>query len=88
MIFKKKSTPDSNFTHRHLHDVERIQQVCEQNGYEADLEACAFLWDEYSDSMCAGWLGLPDDNEELWIEIQQQARLLSNMIKGFDFTYE
>lgn len=84
MIFRKKPIDDIlTFNHRHLGDVVRIQQVCEQNGYEADLEACAYLWDEYSDRYAAGWLGLPEDDNDLWTEIIFQASRL-NYVKGFE----
>lgn len=83
MIFRKKTPLDNNFEHRHISDVFRIQQVCEQNGYEADLQACAYLWDEYSDSYAAGWLGMPESDDDLWSEIISQAMRL-NYVKGFD----
>lgn len=52
--------------HRHHEDVERIQRVILQNGYEADYDDAAKIWDDFSDSYSAGWLGLPDDDKELW----------------------
>lgn len=56
---------DKNFTHRHLEDVKRMQRVLQANGYHADLDDCARLWDDYSDMYAAGWLGLPSDDDEL-----------------------
>lgn len=84
MIFRKKPIDDIlTFNHRHLGDVVRIQRVAEQNGYEADLEACAYLWDEYSDRYAAGWLGLPEDDNDLWTLVLYEAGLRRH-IKGFD----
>ena len=62
---------DSNsYTHRWLGDVERIQRVLLDNGYNSLLEDCGKLWDDHSDDYCAGWLGLPEDDEELWDELK------------------
>lgn len=70
----KKIKQNKAYQHRHQSDVERIQQVCMRNGYEADLEDCAGIWDDYSDMYAAGWLGLPDDNDELWQIIEQYVK--------------
>lgn len=58
------------YTHRWLLDVERIQRVLLANGYSSLLEDCGRLWDDHSDDYCAGWLGLPEDDEDLWGELQ------------------
>jgi len=83
MIFRKKNLLDNKFNYDHIGDVIRLERVAEENGYEADLETCAYLWDEYSDRLCAGWLGLPEDDNDLWTEVERQARYL-NHIKGFE----
>ena len=62
----QKIENDKGFTHRHIHDVKRIQQVLLDNNYSSTLKDCAELWENYSDSMCAGWMGLPDDDDELF----------------------
>lgn len=46
-------------------DVERIQKVLAVYDYEATLSECAELWDMYSDSMAAGWMSLPDGDQEV-----------------------
>ena len=60
MIEKEK------FEHRFIEDVERIQQVMVSKGYYCTLKMSASMWDEYSDIYCAGWLGLPESDEELF----------------------
>lgn len=69
-MIRKINQPDTPYYHRHIEDVERIQQVCLKNGYAADLEDCAGIWSEYSDSYAAGWLGLDEDDDDLWRTIK------------------
>lgn len=64
---------DSHFTHRHLDNVKRIQKVLMIYGYEANLEDCADIWDEYSESYAAGWMGLPESDSELWECIESEV---------------
>ena len=45
----KKIENDKDFTHRHIHDVKRIQQVLLDNNYSSLLKDCAELWENYSD---------------------------------------
>lgn len=61
-----KINDNSNYTHRWIDDVKRIQEVLLNNGYSSLLKDCGDLWEAYSDSYAAGWLGLPEDDEELW----------------------
>ena len=62
----QKIEKEENFTHWWIGDVKRIQQVLLDNNYSSTLNDCANLWEDYSDSMCAGWLHLPQDDEELF----------------------
>ena len=59
-------TSDNEFSHRWIEDVKIIQQVLLDRGYSSLLEDCARLWDSYSNDMCAGWMGLPEDDIELF----------------------
>jgi hypothetical protein len=52
--------------HLHHSDVERLQHVMLQNGYDADYDSAAGIWQEYSDDNAAGWLSLPEDDDKLW----------------------
>ena len=62
----QKIENDKGFTHRWIGDVKRIQQVLLDNNYSSLLKDCAELWENYSDSMCAGWVSLPDYDYELF----------------------
>lgn len=62
----RKIIKEDNYEHRHITDVKRLQRVMLQNGYESDLRSVAGLWDDYSDTYAAGWIGLPENDEELW----------------------
>lgn len=77
----KSKTKD--FTHRHLPDVQRIYQVMTAGGVDTDLETCALLWDEYSEDYAAGWLGLPEYDEDLFDTVMCKAKSLSHY-KGIE----
>jgi hypothetical protein len=52
---------------RHREEAELIKEVLIENGFiNAGLNDAIWLWGEYSDSYCAGWLGLPDEKEEIY----------------------
>lgn len=67
MIYKIKEQEE--FEHRYNYDVERIQEICKQNGYHCDLEDCASIWEEISDVYTASWLNVPSDPEDVWLMI-------------------
>jgi len=50
----------------HKNDLEKIRGVLLDRGYETSLSECENLWELYSDSMCAGWMGLPEKDEEIF----------------------
>lgn len=83
MKFIVKNYQNEGFTHRHLSDVERIFAVMSAGGVDTDLNTCAYIWDEYSDDYAAGWLGLPDDDQDLFDTVMRKAKSL-NHIKGFE----
>jgi len=50
------------------HTIDRIVEVLAARGYTIDRAAARVLWQNYSDSMAAGWMQLPDDDEVLlWL---------------------
>jgi len=65
-MIQKINIENSSFYHRHTSDVERIKKVLLANGYDSTLEDCSNLWDDYSYSLAAGWINLPDDDDELF----------------------
>lgn len=46
-------------------DVDRIVLACKNAGYGISEPVALEVWERYSDSMCAGWLHLPDDDDTL-----------------------
>lgn len=52
---------------RHRDDCERIKSILVQRGFiNAGLRDALWLWGEYSDSYAAGWLSLPDEDEDVY----------------------
>ena len=51
---------------RYPDDVKRIRQiVSDQLGVNLDLAETITLWEDVSESRCAGWLIVPKDDNEL-----------------------
>ncbi len=46
-------------------DVERIVEIFAERGYEISATDAGIAWQRYSDSMCAGWMNL--DNEDVFV---------------------
>ncbi len=51
-------------------DCERIQAICAARDYDVSITDADALWSKFSDSLCAGWLGLPDDDEDVFGSIR------------------
>jgi len=47
-------------------DVLRLKSVVASHGYDYTDEEVIELWENHSDTVCAGWLYLPRDDEQLW----------------------
>lgn len=45
-------------------DVTVIQAALINSGYECNRRQAEQLWEEYSNSLCAGWINLPDYRDE------------------------
>jgi hypothetical protein len=56
-------------------DCKRIQQILLDHYWEATLAECQRLWQDHSDNMWAGWLVLPEDDEEVWEALQTCSRI-------------
>lgn len=55
-------------------DCRRIQECLYNHGYMSDLQDCYDLWEDVSEDYCAGWLFLPDNEEELWRYIESKVK--------------
>ena len=53
----------------YLEDAERIQKILAERGYAANLQQCEQLWSRFSESMCASWMFLPEDDHEVFSDI-------------------
>lgn len=52
-------------TTRQSCELEALQFALATMGYRASLAQAERLWDMYSDSMCAGWMNIPDHDDEI-----------------------
>ena len=52
--------------HQFPEDLKRIQSILLKYNYYASLSECEVIWKRYSDSMDAGWMTLPEEDEILW----------------------
>jgi hypothetical protein len=50
-------------------DIARIVQVALKHGYSLTMRQAEDVWEKYSESMFAGWMVLPDDDDKLWLII-------------------
>lgn len=65
----QKDEPRSEHERYHWSDCERIQSALLNYGIEASINECYDVWDEYSDKRAAGWLCLPDSDDDIYYEI-------------------
>ena len=56
-------------SHR-VDDIRRLQDVMLAHGYYASSEQCEELWEMVSEDMCASWLVMPENDDELFIEVK------------------
>lgn len=56
----------------YLEDSLRIQRALRNAGYEVSLSEAYRMWDERSDDWCAGWLNLPDTDEEIIQDLTEE----------------
>ena len=47
-------------------DVKRIVLVAAKNGYFLSPNEACDLWDKYSDTMCASWMHVSEDDGDVW----------------------
>lgn len=58
---------------RYREDCERIVRISMMHGYNITLGQAEQVWDDYSDSMAAGWMNLPESDEEVWEVLSEEA---------------
>ncbi len=49
-----------------MDDVLRIRKALWDKGVNTYLIDAYLMWDEYSESLCAGWIILPETDEEIF----------------------
>jgi hypothetical protein len=55
-------------------DVSRIMEAALHYGVVLSPQEAEKAWDEYSESMAAGWMMLPETKEEIWNCLPMWAR--------------
>lgn len=50
---------------RFSNDVARMQRCLQSVGRHAGEDDVVSAWSDYSEGLCAGWLGLPEDDDAL-----------------------
>ena len=64
---------DSGATYRiksHPEFIDRMIRVAHNNNAGLGSQEAVVLWEDYSDSVDAGWLGFSGSDEELWMIMQ------------------
>jgi hypothetical protein len=63
MLKKLKVKERYNHHFEYTNDIDRIVKIFADRGYEISHTDAVHAWEEYSDSMCAGWMCLGSDDE-------------------------
>lgn len=56
------------------HDVFRIVKIALEHDVVLSGHEAESAWSEHSDTMCAGWIGLPDEDTDVWFSLPAWAR--------------
>jgi hypothetical protein len=51
-------------------DCERISEICRRAGYNVTVDQAYELWRMHSESLCAGWLGLGEDDSDVFANVR------------------
>jgi len=51
--------------------IRRLERVMLAHGYYATSDQCEEMWEMCSEDMCASWLVMPENDEELFIEVKK-----------------
>lgn len=60
---KLKFKEPYNYHYEYSYDIERIVKVFADRGYEISETDALRAWEAFSDSMCAGWMCLDDEDD-------------------------
>lgn len=63
MMKKLKFKEPYNHHFEYKSDIDRIVKIFSDRGYEISHTDAVHAWEQFSDSMCAGWMSLGDDDE-------------------------
>jgi len=72
MVYKLSDQDFERFSYPS--DVRRIVAVAAEHGVILSAVEANAAWEEHSDMLCAGWLFLPESDDELWAELPALAR--------------
>lgn len=76
---------DTEHMNRHIDDVNRLVVAAAANGIALTQAQAYQAWTDYSDSYAAGWMMMPQQDDELWSEAQSRVRrihVLDNLLAG------
>lgn len=59
----KRIIPKQNV--EYAEDAFRIAKICAANGISVYADDALQIWEDYSETMAAGWMTLPVDDEEV-----------------------
>lgn len=57
---------------RHIHDVRRLVDVAASNHVTITQSQAYMAWSRHSEGVAAGWLIMPDSDDDLWFESQYE----------------
>ncbi len=60
---KLKFKDPYNHHYEYTNDIDRIVKIFAERGYEISHEDAVRAWEEFSESYCASWMGLGNDDE-------------------------
>ena len=72
-------TQDEDLNFRWWKDVDIIINVCKQNGYIVSKGDARKIWENYSDSVAASWLILPEKDEDIMRIILLHSRKVETL---------
>jgi hypothetical protein len=63
MLKKLRFKEPYNHHIEYTNDIDRIVKIFADRGYEISHSDAIRAWEEFSDSLCAGWMCLGEDDE-------------------------